>query len=54
MLSQKGELTSLQWNLDGTQTLGFGNTVSSSNMINDKEVYVESDMDLAWISTLKV
>jgi len=42
----------LRWNLESTE-MEIGGLVSTSNIIDENEVYVETDVDLIWTTELK-
>ena len=42
----------LRWNLDATE-MRFGGLVSTSNIIEGEEVWVETDADLIWTAELR-
>ncbi|XP_071738322.1 thiamine pyrophosphokinase 1 isoform X1 [Rutidosis leptorrhynchoides] len=44
--------TGLQWNLDNTE-MKFGGLVSTSNIVKEETVTVQSDSDLLWTISLK-
>ncbi|CAN4091436.1 unnamed protein product [Withania somnifera] len=52
MVAKRTTTTGLQWNLDNTE-MRFGGLVSTSNIVKENIVTVQSDSDLLWTISIK-
>lgn len=52
MVAGRTSTTGLQWNLDNTE-MRFGGLVSTSNIVKENIVTVQSDSDLLWTISIK-
>lgn len=52
MPSKSTTTTGLQWNLTGTE-MRFGSSISTSNIVKEEKITVQSDSDLLWTISIK-